>query len=92
MLHKFSIRWATYCFISFLTAIATYYPLARIGALLLLLLYFLYLLSDTWKAYTKIRVAGDAHDIQEAWSMALSYNSQDFVFLVIAIIIGVYVG
>ena len=91
-LKKFSVRWSTYCFLSFLSAIATYYPLARIGVSILIILYLFYLLSDTWKAYSKIRTEGIAHDMQEAWSMALAYNSQDFVFLVVAILIGVYAG
>lgn len=89
---KFSLRWSTYCFLAFLSAIAVYYPLARFGASVLIVLYLFYLLADTWKSYTKIRVAGDAHDIKEAWSMAFAHNSQDFVFLVIAILVGVYVG
>ena len=91
-LKKFSVRWSTYCFLSFLSAIATYYPLARFGASVLIVLYSFYLLADTWKAYSKIRVSGEAHDMQEAWNMAFAYNSQDFVFLVVATLIGVYVG
>ena len=91
-LKKFSLRWSTYCFLSFLSAIATYYPLARIGASILIILYLFYLLADTWKAYSKIRVDGQAHDMQEAWSMAFAYNSQDLVFLLVAILIGLYVG
>ena len=91
MLFRLSKNWAIYTGISFLSCLATILPVTRFGIFILIVSYFLYGLANMRIVQTEIEKKGIAKDNQ-ATKWALTYSTPEFIFLAIAIVVGIYLG
>lgn len=91
MIETFSKNWALYTGISFLTCVATFLPITRVGVVLLIGAYALYGVSEVFKAFSQLEKEGEGRG-KQALVWALSFNMADFVYLVIAVSTGIYLG
>lgn len=91
MLFRLSKDWAIYTGISFLSCLATILPITRFGISLLIAGYAFYGVAHVFIAYSNIEKSGDARD-KKAMNWALSYSAPDFIFLLISIVAGIYLG
>jgi hypothetical protein len=91
MLYTFSKNWSLYTGISFLTCVATTLPITRFGIALLILAYALYGAVNTFITFSKIEQENNAHD-EKAMRWAIAFNSPDFLYLLVAVIAGIYLG
>jgi 4-hydroxybenzoate polyprenyltransferase len=79
-LYYFSLRWGTYCVLATVTFFAKIIPGARLFAILAILIYFIYMMADTFKISSQLGDKG----IKKAFAL----NSQDFMYFLLALAYG----
>jgi len=84
-LTKASLQFGAYSFISFLTFVGSLAPVTRIGTTIIVLGFFVYLLSATYKDYVQNLQEMDS---QSAKRSAISENSSDLILFVVFLLIG----
>lgn len=86
-LFRFSIRWGTYCGISFFVCLGIVTPKTAILAWIIVFLFSQYLVVDTLKAYSQLE-----HHIPDKFMKALSFTYLDFVCFFISVMVGILGG
>ena len=91
MLFRLSRDWAIYTGISFLSCLATILPVTRVGIFFLILTYGVFGVAEVFKTFAKIEDKGNASG-KKAVVWAFSESAAEFIFLAIAIVVGIYLG
>lgn len=86
-LYFFSLRWGTYSSLAAICFMSKVIPSTKIFTILLVTGYFLYMLADTLKIFSAHEQ--NHKDIRKSLRWSLITNSQDFLYFVLAVIIGV---
>jgi len=86
-----SIRWSTYTAISTIICLACILPVTRWAAGLVLLCYTGYAVSEVFKDYARIQQERQLQG-KTAFNFAVINNGLEFVYLVMAVLIGLLCG
>lgn len=87
---KFWLRWGIYSAIAFLTMLAVVSELFRMGSMIIVIGYALYLGADTFRQY--VTAFDYNHNQDKSLLMAVSNNAIDIVFIIMALVIGLSLG
>ena len=85
-----SLRWGTYCLISFLTALAIIVPITRIASTLIILGYCAYTAFSILRLYTQIEKEG--RQGKTALLAALAVDGQEIIYILLALLAGLACG
>ncbi|MBW4505079.1 MAG: hypothetical protein KME64_00945 [Scytonematopsis contorta HA4267-MV1] len=91
MIYKISIQYTVYCGLSFLTCIATVFPITRLGISFIIGGWVAWLIADTGINYARIEKERLEKD-KKALLWAVLWNLPHFILTILAITIGFYLG
>lgn len=91
MLYHLSIKYSVYCGLTFLTCIATVFPITRVGIYLIIAGWVAWLISDTGINYARIEKERLERN-RKAFLWAVLWNLPHFILTILAIIVGTYLG
>ncbi|MFB2772667.1 hypothetical protein ACE1AT_25825 [Pelatocladus sp. BLCC-F211] len=91
MIYRVSIKYTVYCGLSFLSCIATVFPITRVGIYLILVGWTAWLIADTGINFVRIEQERLERD-KKALLWAVLWNLPHFILTILAITVGFYLG